>query len=184
MKIINLNEKEKGYLFGLLAGDGYLYKDRWRHYKTNIFLNPNKDLDIAIFTESLLNKIGIHPYFMYNRGCLILRFNSKHFFQYISSRIGRLNHKNDKNFFLGFISGLVDSDGYVTKGEIVISNKNKNFIDITEKFCKKMGVKTRIWNQNSNFKGKVSSIWRIRISTSFKYEKHYSQKINRIYAGK
>jgi len=30
--------KEKAYLIGIMMGDGYLYHDKCRHYKTNIYL--------------------------------------------------------------------------------------------------------------------------------------------------
>ena len=178
-----LNVKEKAYLIGIIMGDGYLYHDKWRHYKTNIYLNPNKDEDIAKSVLLILTKIGINSYTMYHHGCLIIRFNLKAFFEFINKELNKVKNNEDSDFMIGFISGFIDSDGYVSYGDIVVSNVNKEIIDITNNFCKKLKIKTKIWNQNTLFKGKVFNIWRLRIGTSFKYEKHYSQKLNRIYGG-
>ncbi len=184
INLSKLKDKEKAYLVGMLIGDGYLYHDKWRHYKINIFLNPIKDMDIAYFIISLLKKIGINSYFMDHHGCLILRFNSKLFFEFFNEEIQHIKDNDENNdYMIGFISGFIDSDGYVSYGEIVISNVNKEWIGTTEFFCKRLNISTRVWKQNNIFHGKKFDIWRLRISTSFKYEKHYSQKLNRIYGG-
>ena len=183
MKINALNCKEKAYLLGIILGDGYLYHDRWRHYKVNIYLNPKKDRDIAKIVIQLLNKIDIRPYEMHHHGCLIIRFNSKSFYQYIEKEISKISKNKNSDFYLGFISGLIDSDGYVCKGDIVISNINKELIDMVRDFCCELDIKSKIWEQKNSCKGKTFDIWRVRISTRFKYEKHYSQKVIRVYGG-
>ena len=38
IELDNISKAEKGYLIGLFIGDGYLYHDRWRHYKINFYL--------------------------------------------------------------------------------------------------------------------------------------------------
>jgi len=183
INIYALSDKEQAYLIGIIQGDGYLYYDKWRHYKTNIYLNSKKDHDIGKYVLFLLEKIGAKPYLMYKKGCLIIRLNSKHFFDFVNNEIIDLKYKNNKEYVLGFISGFIDSDGYVSYGDIVISNKNKKLIKIAENFCKKINIKTNLRNQNNLFERKVFNIWRLRISTSFKYEKHISKKIIRIYGG-
>ena len=131
----------------------------------------------------ILKKIGINPYTMNHHGCLIIRFNSKEFFKFIKDEMTKVKNNKDKDFMIGFISGFIDSDGYVSYGNIVVTNIKKEIIDVTNNFYKKLKIKTKIWSQNTFFKGKVFNIWRLRIGTSFKYEKHYSQKLNRIYGG-
>ena len=64
-----LNEYEIGYITGLFIGDGYLYHDRWRHYKVEFYLNYKKDKDVANFIVYLLKKVGLNPYFMIRDGC-------------------------------------------------------------------------------------------------------------------
>jgi DNA-binding transcriptional regulator WhiA len=178
-----LSVKEKAYLIGIIIGDGYLYHDKWRHYKTNIYLNSKKDVDVAKSVIDILKKLGVSPYIMHHHGCLIIRFNSKSFFDFFNKESKSITNKKNKDFMIGFISGFIDSDGYVSYGNIVVSNVEKEIIDITNEFCKKLKISTRVWKHNNLYKGKVFNIWRLRIGTSFKYEKHYSQKINRIYGG-
>ena len=183
---INLNrliDKEKGYLFGLFIGDGYLYHDQWRHYKVNYFLNPKTDKDIVKYTTILLKKIGLLPYIMTHHGCLIIRLNSKEFYTYLIDKSQNIFLEENEEFIVGFISGFIDSDGYVAKGDIVISNKNKKLLEITQLWCEKLSVNTKLWRQNNDINCKKFKIWRLRVGTRFKYEKHHSRKILRVYGG-
>ena len=178
-----LNEYEIGYITGLFIGDGYLYHDRWRHYKVEFYLNYKKDKDVANFIVYLLKKVGLNPYFMIRDGCLIIRLNSKLLYFFIRDRTNNLFKLYSSKFNLGFISGLIDSDGYVKKGDIVISNKRKDILEYSQLFCNYLGITTKLWCQNTKLNEKSFIIWRLRIGTRFKYEKQYSQKIFRIYGG-
>jgi hypothetical protein len=181
--LCNLNQCEKGYLIGLYIGDGNQYLDRWRHYKINFYFNYKKDKDIVNYTILLLKKIGLSPYKMFHKGCTIVRLNSKSFYIFLNKiQINFLIKEND-DFLIGFISGLIDSDGYVRKGDIVLSSKHKNLLKTTQLFCKKIKVNSKLWKQKSTCKGKTFIIWRLRIGTRFKYKQQYSRKIFRIYGG-
>ena len=182
IELNNINNAEKGYLIGLFVGDGYLYHDRWGHYKINFYLNPKKDRDIAKFTINLLNKIGLSPYIMHHKGCLIIRINSKKLFLYIQKKADKI-FLEKKDFLIGFTSGLIDSDGYVAKGDIVISNIDKHLLEKIHNFCIELGIYSKIWEQKITCRCNDSIIWRLRISTNFKYEKHHSRKILRVYGG-
>jgi len=131
---------------------------------------------------NLLNKIGLSPYIMQNRGCLIIRINSKNLFLFVKEKIDNIFFE-DRDFLIGFISGFIDSDGFVAKGDIVISNINKQLLEKIHVLCNQLGIYSKIWKQNVKCRGKLFIIWRLRIGTNFKYEKHYSQKIIRIYGG-
>jgi hypothetical protein len=181
--ITNLNYKEQGYLIGLFVGDGYLYHDRWGHYKVNFFLNPAKDKDIADFTVFLLKKIGLSPYTMIHHRCLIIRLNSKAFYVYLQEQLNNIFKRNNKKFVIGFISGFIDSDGYVANGDIVISNRRKSLLKNSQFFCRQLDIHSKLWKQRNSYNGNLFTIWRLRVSTKFKYMKHYSQKIRRIYGG-
>jgi intein-encoded DNA endonuclease-like protein len=182
IQIINLNEGEKGYLYGLFIGDGNLHHDNDRHYRINFYFNPKKDVDIVEYTVFLLKKIGLLPYITLHHGCIIVRINSKSFYIFLKKFRLNLCTKNI-NFMIGFIAGLIDSDGYVAPGDIVISNKSKNLLKIAQLFCKKIEINTKLWSQKSVCNGKIFSIWRLRIGTRFKYKQQYSRKIQRIYGG-
>jgi LAGLIDADG-like domain len=180
----NLNEGEKGYLVGLFIGDGYLHQDRWRHYKINFYFNDKKDKDIVDYTILLLKKIGLSPYSMFHHGCRVVRLNSRCFYIFLKNIQYLYFSRKNEDFIIGFISGLIDSDGYVKKGDIVISNKHKILLKNTQLFCNKIGVYSKLWSQMSKCKGKTFIIWRLRIGTRFKYRQQYSRKIFRIYGGK
>ena len=182
LNISNLNVGEKGYLIGIFVGDGYLHYDRGRHYRVNFYFNPKKDKDIIVYIIKLLETVGLTPYTMIHHGCMVIRVNSKRFYEYMK-RFQYPHQRKNKDFMVGFISGLIDSDGYVKKGDIVISNKNKQLLRIVQLFCKQIDIKTTLWNQRSHCKGKTFIIWRLRIGTRFKYKQQYSRKILRIYGG-
>lgn len=183
ININHLNDEERGYLIGMFIGDGYLYRDRWGHYKVNFFLNPIKDKDIADFTLALLKKIDLSPYTMIHHRCLIIRLNSKTFYEYLQEQLDNIIKEKNNKFMIGFISGFIDSDGYVARGDIVISNSRKNLLQNSQFFCRQLGLYSKLWKQRNSYNGNLFTIWRLRISTKFKYLKHYSQKIRRIYGG-
>ena len=182
-EILHLNKEEQGYLIGFFFGDGCLYKDKWRHYKINFYLNPKKDNDIEKFLHSLLKKAEFKYYTMKNHGCNIVRLNSKHLYNYLLKIKEHVNEITDNRFWIGCISGLIDSDGYVCNGEIVISNKDKELLELIESKANLFNVKTNLWMQHTRLNNKIYEIWRLRIGTSFKYEEQYSRKIRRFYGG-
>jgi intein-encoded DNA endonuclease-like protein len=182
IKINGLNDGEKGYLIGLFFGDGYLHHDKGRHYRIYFYFNPKKDCDIVNYTIFLLKKIQLSPYTMFHHGCIIVRINSKLFYNFLKFFQLQIYEANE-NFIIGFISGLIDSDGYVRKGDIVITNKSITLLKKVQFFCKNIGVYSKLWNQNTTYNGRVFTIWRLRIGTRFKYKQQYSRKIFRIYGG-
>ena len=91
--------------------------------------------------------------------------------------------EENEEFMIGFISGFIDSDGYVAKGDIVISNINKKLLEITKLWCEKLNVNTKLWRQDNDINCKKFKIWRLRVGARFKYEEHYSRKILRVYGG-
>jgi len=119
---------------------------------------------------------------MTHHGCVIIRLNSKKFYE-ILSKFQYIKCRKNEEFMLGFVSGLIDSDGYVGKGDIVISNKYKDLLRMVQSFCKQIDVYTKLWSQRSTCNGSTFIIWRLRISTRFKYRQQYSRKILRIYGG-
>ncbi len=165
----------------MFAGDGYIYYDIGRHYRVEFYLNPKKDEDIAYFILVLLRKIKLFPCIMFHHGCLIIRLNSKIFHHFLKEKYDTISREQNETFMLGFISGFIDSDGYVAKGDIVISNSEKNLLEIVQLFCQKTEIYSKLWSQKVVCKGKESIIWRLRVGTRFKYKQQYSRKIRRIY---
>jgi len=147
------------------------------------YLNPKKDEDIAYFILVLLRKIKLFPCIMFHHGCLIIRVNSKIFYHFLKEKYDTISREQNEEFMIGFISGLIDSDGYVEKGDIVISNSEKTILELVQSFCRNAKIHSKLWNQKVVCKGKESIIWRLRVGTRFKYKQQYSRKILRIYGG-
>ena len=184
----NLTEKEKGYLVGLFLGDGYaLHSKKDRHYNTEFYLNSNKDLDIQEYLIDLLKKANISPQvakdprYNVNR----IRASSKLFFMFLQNEIVEFESKGvsqiEIQFLLGFISGVIDSEGWVsrTHGTILITQKDKWLITQVELICKRLNIHCSS-RQRDNSYGR--RIWRTYVSTSFKYLPHVSKKMGRVYS--
>jgi len=112
-----------GYLLGLFAGDGYAYHDkRYRHYTIEFYLHSERNKEIQNFLITILNKLGLSCFVMKDKRyrCNRIKVYSRTLLEYLNSE-----HKDmttDVN--IGFISGLIDSEGYVNfkKSSISITN--------------------------------------------------------------
>lgn len=180
-----LNKKEIGYLYGLFEGDGYShYYKKQRHYKTEFFLNSLKDGDIKDFLIDLLVKINLNPYIFQQKGrnCYYIRVESKIFKEFIENKT--IYKKVSKDFKMGFVSGLIDSEGCVRpKSTIGIVNTNKFLLDLCRKFLKDLGIKHSIKIRVMSKKDKLRS-YIILISTEIKNLDHNSQKVLRLFKEK
>ena len=183
----NITEKEKGYLVGLFLGDGYaLHSKKDRHYNTEFYLNSIKDLDIQEYLIGLLKKVNIvpqiakDPRYNVNR----IRASSKMFFQFMQKEIAEFEAKGVSQieilFLLGFISGVIDSEGWVSRshGTILITQKDDWLIRQVELICKRLNVGCTSKQRDNTSHNKI---WRTYVSTSFKYLTHVSQKVRRAY---
>jgi hypothetical protein len=185
LKFKNLSEKEKGYLFGLFEGDGYkLYNKKSRHYSIEWYLNSVKDKQIINFLKVLLNKLGLTPNLYQDKrfNCKRIRVYSKELFSIISKNINLIKKTNEFN--LGFISGLIDSEGYISnkKSYIVIINTNKNILNQCKKILNKMNIYSSTNQRKLSKKDKLNS-YRMYISVNFKRLNHLSIKAGKFQSG-
>jgi DNA gyrase subunit A len=174
----NLTEKEKGYLFGLFEGDGYKIHDKKsRHYTVEFYLNSVSDKRIISYLISLLNKIGLNPNVYQDKrcDCKRIRVYSKGLFYNIFKKI-KLGDKN-KEFNVGFISGLIDSEGYVhnKKSYIMIINTNKKILEEIKNFLESINIITNFNKRSPSKKDKLDS-YRMYVPISFKRLNHLSIK--------
>lgn len=177
--------KEKGYLVGLFLGDGYAaHSEKDRHYNTEFYLNSKRDKDIQEFLINILTKMNLltrvskDPRYYVNR----IRVSSRMFFEFLQEEVAKFEakcHSADKDFLIGVISGFIDAEGCVYYGTICLTQKDKEFMQQAESICKLFGVKCS-FSQRDNTNGK--KIWRMYISTSFKYLPHVSKKMGRVYS--
>ena len=178
-----LSQKEIGYLLGLYTGDGYSnYSEKDRHYRVDFYLDATRDTDIIKKLEQYLSQILLNPYEVRCRGAMRVSVNSKTFKEFVEN-IDLEKQFQDKDFLLGFLSGFIDSDGYVVKGDIVITQKDKAIFEELSNLCKsKLNLETRLWQRTTRFKSPFYA-WNFRVATPFRHLAHISCKVKRIYAG-
>ena len=177
-----LNSKERGYLVGLFVGDGAFCIDKKsRHSKVSFSLNPKRDQDIQKLLIDLLKKIGLNPFVVFNNGSSDTRVNSIKLVEFIQKELNEVDQNfENQQYFVGFLSGLIDSDGYVRRGNIVVSMKDPSILRKVRCVAEKLFISTRLWNGVQVYPP-GSEIWYLRISTKFKNTSHLSQKIRRSY---
>lgn len=180
--VSSLGTSELGYLIGLFIGDGSICTDRKsRHYKVAFSLNPWKDSDTQNFLIKLLREMTLNPFTVWANGCIDIRVNSKNFTTFLRKREKVSDFDlRDREFFIGFLSGLIDSDGYVEKGDIVVSMKNPEILRKVQKAAERFHIRSRLRKQIQTKPG-GSEIWRLHVTTNFKRTNHLSRKIKRIY---
>jgi len=125
--IIPKNPKIQGELCGIFAGDGNFHKTKAGHYRIRIFLNLNEEYwkVLANFLEKELARRP-HVYTYEDKSRATLDYSSKKLYEFFKEN---LQWKEDKtkticlnkdenlseNFKIGFLRGLLDTDGYTSK---------------------------------------------------------------------
>lgn len=167
---LNLNAltmKEKGYVVGVFLGDGnILWKREKGQYGIKITLDKDKDQDIANCLLLLFAKAGKKGTMHTEENSLSLRTFSKKLVEFLLNHVSILKQRNSQRniktiigyenwgseFKIGFISGLLDSDGHVFHskkgkhyGAVIKTSSfalNKQIQEIFSELL--IGVKTRI----------------------------------------
>ena len=101
------------------------------------------------------------------------------FFKAVEKAFSRFD--KTKEFNLGFVSGLIDSEGHVNKKKsyILIVNTNKDILDKCKKFLGKIGIESSISKRLQSRKDKLDS-YRMYVSVKFKRLKNLSIKTKRL----
>jgi hypothetical protein len=175
----NFGEGEIGYIFGLFEGDGYkIYQKKSRHYNVEFYLNSKRDKEIIKRIVLLLKRLNLNPSEYQDKrfNCKRIRVYSKALFNIIFKNIDL--DKKSSEFNLGFVSGLIDSEGYVNRKNytIEIVNTNKNILNQCANFLDSINIKSHTSKRKRSIKDKKDS-YRMYISVSFKRLKHLSVKV-------
>jgi len=182
IKIENLTYKEKGYLFGLFEGDGYkVYDKKSRHYQVEFYLNSEKDKKIIEFVVRLLYKIGLKANLYQDKryNCKRIRVYSKNLFNIIDKNMDL--SKETKDFKLGYVSGMIDSEGHVNrkKSYIMIVSTDKKTLGKCANILSEINISSSINKRVLNEKDKLFS-YRMYISVNFKNKAHLSIKAGKL----
>ena len=169
---------ERGYLFGLFEGDGYKYHSiKGRRYQVDFYLNSVRDLGIINFLVELLRKMDFRVQFYQDKrfDCKRIGVYSKELFNVIKKKIS-LKDKSEE-FNIGFVSGLIDSEGNVNskKSFIMVINTNKAILEECKNFLESIDIKSNISKRKPS-KYEVLDSYRMYISVSFKRLNHLSIK--------
>lgn len=172
-------KKEWAYLIGFFFGDGSFCIDKKsRHYKVSFSLNPQKDDEIREVISGILLKLGTNPFEVFNNGSLDIRVNSKALVELIDSELNGISGKlANEEYLLGFVSGLIDSDGWIGKGEILVANTDSGMLKLVGESLAKIGIKTRLFSVPQKLTGGI--IFRLRISPKLKSRRHICSKVMR-----
>lgn len=177
--MIRYKQKYWGYLFGLFEGDGYKYHDlRFRHRYVEFYLNSERDLKIINSLIDNLKSQKLNPLVYQDKrfNCTRIRINSKEMFFILDKNI-KIDDKS-KEFKLGYVSGMIDSEGYVDKNKSSISivNINKSALEQIKSFLYSIDVNSKLSLRKPSKRDKTPS-YRIYISVKFKRHPHLSIKV-------
>lgn len=177
----NISKKELGYLVGLYYGDGYSnYNTKDRHYRVEFYLNSRKDQDIKQLLKDILTRIGLISHTLKDKryNCERIRISNKELMLFLKQNIKGI--VKDKESKIGFISGLIDSDGYINlkKSTISIMNTDLTLLKKVVKFLRSMNIPSKLSKRVFSRKDKKIS-YRLNISVRFKNLKHISKKAGR-----
>jgi len=183
-KIENINQFERGYLLGLFLGDGYsFYSPKDRHYRVEFYLNSKTDKDIIEYTKGIIKKLNLNYFLMKDKRfyCLKIAANSKSFREFIKGNFKKLEgvYNFNKIFKSGIICGFIDAEGCTKNGGISVSQRDKKRMGIIIDLCESLGINDLRLKRYKNPKT-TKPIYRLRISTRFKYMLLDSCKVKRM----
>ncbi len=184
IKVNNISQKELGYLLGFYIGDGYSnYNSNDRHYRVDFYFH-SKEKEIQRKIKEILKKIGLKSFEVKDKryNSIKIFVNSKKLMNFLESKIKEIENRffGTRKMKIGLISGFIDAEGYVKNGEILLTQKDKETLNLFKKILKSLNIETRkFWSEN-NYKSK-NKIWRMRISTKLKHINHNSHKIKAQY---
>lgn len=184
----NISQQELGYVVGIFIGDGYAHYDKCnRHHNVDFYLNSIKDGQIIERLFSILTKSGLNVTKRKDKryNSIRVRVSSKSFMGFMNSKESELSNGGavqnmSEDYKIGVISGFIDAEGFVGNGEIQLTQRKRETLLIIKGFCDDLGILTRKFWSAKNYRT-TNLIWRLRISTKFKYAPHNSYKVQRAY---
>ena len=158
-----LQEKELGYLLGVYVGDGSLIRHKARgEYMLKIAFDRSKDADIIEFVAAMFRKAGKQVTRTNWRSVTFLRIWSKPLYDFIQTYVLSLptitsnrhmkillsTEKWNIEFAIGFLGGLIDSDGHVMRTKsgghfgAGVTTSSTSLRDQLQNLCSSLGLTT------------------------------------------
>jgi len=148
------NEKEFGYVIGVLLGDGCI--SEYKGTRQVAFSSIDREFTV-FFNENLKaifnKKIPIYIYIVKNskynnKPKYCLHLYSKKVYLFLKPKIDNLNwiYKQNDIFKMMVLKGLFDSEGFVSKEKsfcVSFSNTDEEIIKLFIKLCKEFDIETK-----------------------------------------
>lgn len=160
-----LEDKELGYLLGIYVGDGSLIRHRIRgEFLLKIALDRTRDSDILDFVRLVLQKGGKRVTLTPWRSVAFLRIWSKSLYNFIRTHVmvqpneSSNRHtkflldteKWNRKFAIGFLGGLIDSDGHIVRNGTgghygaYVTTSSTSLRDQLHRVCSNFGLTTTL----------------------------------------
>ncbi len=165
--LTKIDHRDLGYLIGIYVGDGNIFQ-KYGINRLRIFLGLNEKLIQEKVTQLIKQIVSRFRTYETNDNTHVIEVHSKQLVEMIKilSDKNGLKTRENKNFLLGFIEGMIDSDGYVKRNYVEITTSNENLKRNILKVLQIFKIKTNIRNYISPLSNKVS--WRIGFSLNSK----------------
>jgi hypothetical protein len=141
-----ITKMEMGYLIGLFMGDGYRVHDKkYRHYTIEFYLHRKRNEMIQKYLIEILKRLGLNVCIQRDKRYLCNRVKI-----YSKEMMGSLNldavNKGEPEIDTGFVSGMIDAEGYVNhkKSSVSIVNTDKKTLEICKEILKRLGINSTI----------------------------------------
>ena len=166
----NTSSQEKiGEFVGVFAGDGNYTVDRRYHHQIRIFLTARDSLYIQhvadLFTFICNKKPSI--YYRKSENVAVIRIISVELYNFITKYLKWNKRKTEtvhlrkplngykKSFLIGFLRGLIDTDGYIDKrGTVKFSTISNNLSKNVELSLRKLKINYRKYIQTDKRKNR------------------------------
>jgi hypothetical protein len=144
-----------GEFLGVVAGDGCLNKTKEYHYRIYLYFNSTESKYVNELIKKVLYILFSKYPLRFRRkpsGMFILYYCSKEMYSLIKKYLswnfeGRKSHSvhlktrnHNKKFKIGFLRGLIDSDGYLSEKKINFSTSSPYLAKDIRHFLKELGL--------------------------------------------
>lgn len=152
LKLNYENDELWGEFLGLVAGDGCLNKTKQYNYRVYLFFNKTEKEYVKELEKLLYKLFGKGPSIFDRGDIFILWYSSKKLYNLIKDYllwddVGRKSHsvhlKNkgySKQFKMGFLRGLIDSDGYLSHKKITFATSSSSLAKDTKRFLEDLEI--------------------------------------------
>lgn len=162
------NESDLGEFLGVFAGDGNFYLDTYR-YRISFCLNINEKIYLHSLADFLTKAFSKKPMIFidskYNR--VYIRYYSKTIYNFLKKFLAWDDYKTatirlkgkirdyNTNFLVGFLRGLIDTDGSISKNRISYGTVSKKLAKQVEEILKIIKIKHSFYVVNDKRKNRL-----------------------------